>query len=537
MSFFLFFLLTFDFETIFIMKISLLLNQLESTKDWDFIIIGGGATGLGCAMDASTRGYKTLLVEQADFAKGTSSKATKLLHGGVRYMAQGDIGLVKEACHERGLLIKNAPHLTRNTSFVIPNYTYFDNILYTVGLKFYDLLAGKLSLGKSKFINHNHTLKMLPTVKTEGLKGGVVYQDGQFDDSRLALNVAQTAIENGACIVNYTKVIGLLKNANGKVNGVKLKPIDSENTIEVNAKVVINATGVYADNVLQLDKPNSPHMVKPSQGVHITIDKSFLPGNNALMIPKTSDGRVLFAVPWHDKLILGTTDTVRDHAELEPRALEEEIDFILKTAQEYLTKKPTKEDVLAIFAGLRPLAAPQGDGKKTKEISRSHKIIVSDSELITIIGGKWTTFRRMAQDTIDKAIELHKVPEKKCVTETLHIHGYDTDINHEEDLHFYGSDRKEISKIELENPEFAKRLLPKYEYTFACVVFAVRNEMALKLEDVLARRIRLLLLDAKGAVNIAKDVAKVMANELNKDQEWIDKEVEEFTELAKIYQL
>jgi glycerol-3-phosphate dehydrogenase len=519
------------------MKRSLLINQIETTKEWDVIIIGGGATGLGCAMDATTRGYKTLLVEQADFAKGTSSKATKLLHGGVRYMAQGDIGLVKEACHERGLLIKNAPHLTRNTSFVIPNYTFFDNILYTIGLKFYDLLAGKLSLGKSKFISNKHTLEMLPTVKSDGLKGGVVYQDGQFDDSRLAINVAQTAIENGACVLNYTKVVGLSKDTNGKVNGVIVKPSDWENEVSLNAKVVINATGVYADNILQLDKPNSPHTVRPSQGVHITIDKSFLPGNNALMIPKTSDGRVLFAVPWHDKLILGTTDTIREHAELEPRALDEEIDFILTTAQQYLTKKPTKDDVLAIFAGLRPLAAPQGDGKKTKEISRSHKVIISDSDLITIIGGKWTTFRRMAQDTIDKAIELNKLPSKKCVTENLNIHGYDTNINHEEDLYFYGTDRKEILKIEAESPELAQKLLPKYEYTYACVAFAVRNEMAFKLEDVLARRIRLLLLDAKGAVNIARDVATVMAKELNRDQNWIDKEVNEFTELAKIYQL
>ncbi|MGV0927882.1 FAD-dependent oxidoreductase [Empedobacter sp. ULE_I145] len=519
------------------MKRSLLLNQIESTKDWDVIIIGGGATGLGCAMDASTRGFKTLLVEQADFAKGTSSKATKLLHGGVRYMAQGDIGLVKEACHERGLLLKNAPHLTRNTSFVIPNYTYFDNILYTVGLKFYDFLAGKLSLGKSKYIGNKNTVKMLPTIKKEGLKGGVVYQDGQFDDSRLAVNVAETAVENGACVLNYTKVIGLLKDNYGKISGVKIKDLDSDKVYELNAKVVINATGVYADNVLQLDKPDAPHMVKPSQGVHITIDKSFLPGENALMIPKTSDGRVLFAVPWHDKLILGTTDTLRDHAELEPRALDEEIDFILTTAQQYLTKKPTKDDVLAIFAGLRPLAAPQADGKKTKEISRSHKIIISDSGLITIIGGKWTTFRRMAQDTIDKAIELNKIPQKNCNTESLHIHGYDTTVNHADDLHFYGSDLEQIKKIEQENPDFAKKLLPKYEYTYACVVFAVRNEMALKLEDVLARRIRLLILDAKGAVEIARDVATVMANELGKDQEWIDKEVKDFTELAKIYQL
>lgn len=519
------------------MKRNLIIERIKSVKEWDVIIIGGGATGLGCAMDASSRGYKTLLVEQADFAKGTSSKATKLLHGGVRYMAQGDISLVKEACYERGLLLKNAPHLTRNTSFVIPNYSLFDNLKYTIGLKFYDFLAGKLSLGKSRFLNSSHTSDMLPTINTKGLKGGVVYQDGQFDDSRLAINVAQTVLENDGCVLNYTKVVGLLKDEKGTVNGVKVKFVDTSEVCQLKAKAVINATGVYADNVLHLDKPDAPHLVRPSQGVHITLDKSFLPGNNALMIPKTSDGRVLFAVPWHDKLIVGTTDTLRDHVELEPRALEEEIDFILKTAQKYLTKKPTKRDVQAIFAGLRPLAAPQGKGKNTKEISRSHKIIISDSGLITIIGGKWTTFRRMAQDTINKAIELNKIPYKPCVTESLKIHGYDSSIDRENDLHFYGSDISKVKELENENPKFAEKILPKYDYTYASVVFAVRNEMALKVEDVLARRIRLLLLDAKGAVDVSRKVAELMANELEKDQEWIEKEVLEFSELAKIYQI
>ena len=285
-----------------------LIQNLATGEKWDVIIIGGGATGLGIAMDAATRGYKTLLVEQADFAKGTSSKATKLVHGGVRYMAQGDLGLVREACHERGLLLKNAPHLTKNESFVIPNYTWFDNIKYTIGLKFYDLLAGKLSLGASKYINKEKTIAALPSIKREGLKGGVVYHDGQFDDTRLALNIAQTAIENGATVLNYMKVEGLLKDSSKKVNGVKVKDIETGNTYDVLGKVVINATGVYVDNILQMDRPEAPHLVRPSQGVHITLDRSFMEGDNALMIPETDDGRVLFAVPWHDKLIVGTTD-------------------------------------------------------------------------------------------------------------------------------------------------------------------------------------------------------------------------------------
>lgn len=519
------------------MRRDTLIQQLESTPSWDVIIIGGGATGLGIAMDAATRGYKTILVEQADFAKGTSSKATKLVHGGVRYMAQGDLGLVKEACHERGLLLQNAPHLTRNTSFVIPNYSIWDNIKYTIGLKFYDFLAGKLSLGKSRYISKKEVLKDLPTVSPKGLRGGVVYQDGQFDDSRLAVNIAETAVDNGACVLNYFKVINVLKNSTGKVNGIKAKDIETDKEYEITGKVVINATGVYADNILQMDRPNAPHFVRPSQGVHLTLDRSFLPGENALMIPKTSDGRVLFAVPWHNKLIVGTTDTLREHAELEPRALEEEIEFILKTAQQYLTKQPTRKDVLAVFAGLRPLAAPQGDGKNTKEISRSHKIMVSDSGLVTIIGGKWTTFRRMAQDTIDKAIEVGEIPAKECVTESLHIHGYDTTVNHAEELHFYGSDLKKIKDLEAQDATLKERLLPNYEYTVGNVVFAVRNELAVKVEDVLARRFRLLFLDAKAAVAASRKVAEIMAKELNKSQEWIDAEVAQFAQLAKVYEL
>ncbi|WP_447641124.1 MULTISPECIES: FAD-dependent oxidoreductase [Chitinophagaceae] len=519
------------------MERAVLIQQLENQKSWDVVIIGGGATGLGVAMDAASRGYATILLEQADFAKGTSSKATKLVHGGVRYMAQGDIGLVREACHERGLLLKNAPHLTRNTSFVIPNYSIWNNIKYTIGLKFYDFLAGKLSLGKSRYINKRTVIEELPTIKTKGLKGGVVYQDGQFDDARLALNIAETAVEKGACVLNYFKVTGVLKEESGRIRGVQVVDKETDKVYTIYGKSIINATGVYADNILQMDQPNEPHFVRPSQGVHLTLDRSFLPVDNALMIPKTSDGRVLFAVPWHNKIIVGTTDTLRELPELEPRPLEQEVDFILETAQQYLIKKPTREDVLAVFAGLRPLAAPQNGGGNTKEISRSHKIMVSESGLITIIGGKWTTFRRMAQDTIDKAIEVGEIPAKPCVTEGLHIHGYDTHVNHQEEMHFYGSDLSALEKLIVEHPDYAEKLVPDYAYTVANVVFAVRNEMALKVEDVLARRIRLLFLDARAAVAASRKAAEVMAKELGKTQEWIEREVSDFTELAKVYQL
>jgi glycerol-3-phosphate dehydrogenase len=515
---------------------SQLLQNLTSVSQWDVIIIGGGATGLGVAMDAATRNFKTLLVEQADFAKGTSSKATKLVHGGVRYMAQGDLGLVREACHERGLLLHNAPHLTKNETFVIPNYSWFNNIKYTIGLKFYDLLAGSLSLGSSRYISREKTIEALPTIKQEGLKGGVVYHDGQFDDSRLALNIAQTAIENGATVLNYMKVESLLKDNNAKVCGIISKDIETGVSYKAVGKVVINATGVYVDNILQMDRPDAPHIVRPSQGVHLTLDLSFLPGGNALMIPETDDGRVLFAVPWHDKLIVGTTDTLRDHPELEPHALEAEIEFILSTAGKYLVKKPLRSDVLAVFAGLRPLAAPQGEGAKTKEISRSHKIIVSDSGLVTITGGKWTTFRRMAQDTLNTAIEKSGLPRNRCVTEQLHIHGY-SDISHTDPLHFYGSDLDGIKKLIAEHPELGEKLVPQYPYTKAGVVWAVRNEYARRVEDVLGRRIRLLFLDVRAAVAAAPAVAQIIATELGRDANWIAEEIKDFTQLAKGYTL
>ena len=338
----------------------------EPQKQWDIIVIGGGATGLGIALDAVTRGYKTILFEQSDFAKGTSSRSTKLVHGGVRYMAQGDILLVIEALHERGLMLKNAPHLTANQEFVIPVYTYWDVFLYTVGLKFYDLLAGRLSMGKSYFINRSKALKRLPLLKSEGLKGGIVYHDGQFDDSRMAVALASACVENGGTVLNYFRVNTLLKDDKGKINGVKAKDIESGKEYSINGRLVINATGIFADEIHRMDDPSSKPTIRPSQGVHVVLDQSFLQSSSAIMIPKTDDGRVLFAIPWYGKVVVGTTDTPLETITLEPRALDEEIDFILKTAGKYLTRPPKREDVKCIFAGLRPLAANPDNPEATK---------------------------------------------------------------------------------------------------------------------------------------------------------------------------
>ncbi|MGM5469565.1 glycerol-3-phosphate dehydrogenase/oxidase [Flavobacteriaceae bacterium LMO-SS05] len=514
-----------------------LVNQLHDDQNWEIIIIGGGATGLGVALDSVTRGYKTLLLEQVDFAKGTSSRSTKLVHGGVRYLAQGNIDLVKEALYERGLLLKNASHLVHNQSFIIPNYKWWDNFFYTIGLKVYDFLAGKLSFGKSLRINKNETASRLSTINTTHLKGGVVYHDGQFDDSRLAVNIAQSCIENGATVLNHFRVTQLQKNIDGKVNGVIAEDTETKKIYHLNAKVVINATGVFTDEVLKMDNSEAKEIVRPSQGIHLVLDKSFLPGKDAVMIPKTVDGRVLFLVPWHNRVLVGTTDTLLDSHSLEPKPLDKEVDFIISTVNTYLNKKVSKSDVLSIFAGLRPLAAPKDKSEKTKEISRSHKIIVSNSELITITGGKWTTYRRMAQDTVNKAIALGKLPKAACKTKDLLIHGANGKVDDTNHLYIYGTDQKAIEQLIVDSPELGETLHPRLEFVKAEVVWAVRNEMARTIEDVLARRVRVLFLDSKAAIDIAPLAATLLAKELNKNEQWRQEQLSDFIKIANQYVL
>ncbi|WP_343558545.1 glycerol-3-phosphate dehydrogenase/oxidase [Sphingobacterium sp.] len=516
-------------------KRSKLIERIKDTSEWDVIVIGGGASGLGVALDALSRGFKTILLEQVDFAKGTSSKATKLVHGGVRYLAQGDIALVKEALHERGLLQRNAPHLVKNQSFIIPNYSWFDGPFYTIGMKIYDFLAGRLSLGKSIHINKEETLRRISTVRKKGLYGGVVYQDGQFDDSRLAVNVAQTCIQMGGVALNYMRVTNLTKNNNGKVNGVIAQDTDTGEVFTIQGKAIINATGIFVDDILKMDKPEAKQMVRPSQGVHLVFDKSFLPGDDAIMIPKTDDGRVLFLVPWHNRVIAGTTDTPIDEHSLEPIALEKEIEFILKTAGRYLTKQPTRQDALAVFAGLRPLAAPTGNSNKTKEISRSHKVIVSESNLLTLTGGKWTTFRRMGQDTVDKAIKIGCLPKKESKSATQKIYSAIPTNDRSNHMYIYGSDQEAIHALAQENPQWGEKLVEHLEFKKAEVVWAVRNELAQTVEDVLSRRVRILFLDAKAAITAAPEVAKILAQELGKDENWQKSQLENFQKVAKNY--
>lgn len=509
----------------------------ESGEQWDFIVIGGGATGLGIAVDAASRGYKTVLLEQSDFAKGTSGRSTKLVHGGVRYLQNGDIGLVVEALRERGYLKKNAPHLVKNQRFIIANYRWWEMPFYTVGLILYDILSGTRSLGRSLPMSKKMVTRHIPGIVQAKLKGGVSYHDGQFDDSRLAVNLMQTAIEKGATVVNYARVSQLLKDASGQISGVVVEDKIEGAFFELKGHFIINATGVFVDSVIHMDNPDEKPLVRPSQGVHLVVDSSFLGGDDAIMVPRTSDGRVMFGVPWHNRTILGTTDIPVAESVLEPVALDEEIDFILETAGRFLARKPRREDVLSVFAGLRPLAAPEdiSDRSKTKEISRRHKLLVSQAGLITITGGKWTTYRVMADDTIKLALKTKKLPVKHCQTRHMKIHGYIENPDRTSRMHIYGSDQEEILQLQQENDTCKDKLHDRFDFTVGEVIWAVRKEMARTVDDVLARRIRALILDAKASVEMAPKVAAIIAAELNRDAKWEQQQVKEYTEMAKAY--
>lgn len=485
-----------------------MIQQLESQTEWDVCIIGGGATGLGTALDAASRGLKTILFDQYDFAKGTSSRSTKLVHGGVRYLQQGNIKLVMEALRERGLLLKNAPHLVHNQKFVVPNYKWWEKPFYGIGLKIYDKMAGKLGLGPSQFLSKEETLQLVPTLDPEDLKGGVLYHDGQFDDARLAISIAQTAAAHGAALLNYFPVLGLLKMQN-KVCGVWVKDFFTNKEYEVKSKAVINATGVFTDSIMKMDDAKHENIISPSQGIHLVVDKEFLPGDTAIMIPKTDDGRVLFAVPWHDKIVLGTTDTAVDNVSAEPIPQQGEIEFILKHIGRYLSKDPQLSDVRSMFAGLRPLV--KAKGKKTAALSRDHLISIGESGLITITGGKWTTYRKMAEDVVDIAIKTYALPDKTCITKELKLNGHDKPVA-----------PAEITSL---NDDELKATIKK----------SVQEEMCMTAEDFLARRTRQLLLDAKIAMDKAPVIAQMMAKEMYKDDNWAKEQINNFNVVAMNY--
>ncbi|CAP42931.1 glycerol-3-phosphate dehydrogenase/oxidase [Bordetella petrii] len=516
-----------------------LLETLNDNAAWDVIVIGGGATGLGTAVDAASRGYRTLLLEAADFAKGTSSKATKLVHGGVRYLAQGNIALVREALHERGLLNRNAPHLVWPLGFVVPAYGLFDQPFYGIGLKMYDMLAGKLNLSPSRWLSRAETLAqaatVAPSVAGRGLRGGVLYYDGQFDDARLAMALMRTLFDLGGTAVNYVRASGLTRNEKGAIDGVIAQDVLGGGEVTLRARCVVNAAGVWVDSVRRMDDAQAQTMVAPSQGVHLVLPREFLPGDKAILIPKTDDGRVLFVVPWNGHTLVGTTDTPRADLPLDPPATATEVDFILQTAARYLSRKPTRADVTSVWAGLRPLVKATGE---TKTLSREHTIVVSRAGLVTVTGGKWTTYRKMAQDVVDTAIQHQLLPQAGCRTADLPLHGAggapgpDAPAPGTPDS-YYGSDLPTLRAL----PGSEHILVKASGLTEAHVRFAARHELARSAEDVLARRNRALFLDSQAALLAAPEVARILAEELGHDAAWQRATVEDFTRTAAHYRL
>lgn len=501
---------------------------------WDLLVIGGGATGVGCALDAAARGFQVALIEQHDFGKGTSSRSTKLVHGGVRYLEQGNVALVMEALKERGLLRENAPHLVGDLAFVVPNYEWWEAPFYGVGLRLYDLLAGKYGFGASRNLSKDETLQRLPTLRPEGLRGGVVYYDGQFDDSRLLVHLAMTAAEQGATLVNYCSARGLLTTADGMVRGAAVRDEETGAEFELEARVVINATGCFSDGVRRMADPSVPAMVAPSQGIHLVFDGSFLKGDSAIMVPHTSDGRVMFAIPWHGHTLVGTTDTAISEVSLEPVPMEQEIQFILETSALYLDKPPARADILSAWAGIRPLVKAAGGGS-TASLSRDHSIHIDPTGLLTIAGGKWTTYRHMAEDCVDQAIVLAGLDDRPCVTRRLRIHGYHHYTSKFGHLKVYGSDAIPIQEMARNHPERGAALHAELPYLESEVIWAARWEMARTVEDVLARRTRALLLNARAARQMAPRVAELLAGELGHDQDWQTAQCSAFARLSEQY--
>jgi glycerol-3-phosphate dehydrogenase len=512
------------------------LDRLRAGELWDIVVVGGGATGLGTAVDAAARGYRTALLEARDFASGTSSRSTKLIHGGVRYLAQGNLALVREALHERGLLLQNAPHLVRRREFVVPAYHFWQLPYYGIGLWLYDRLAGDLSLARSRWISKTEAIARIPALRAAGLRGGIIYSDGQFDDARLAITLARTLADSGGLALNHMPVIAL-GNEGGQLNGVQARDAETGEEFNVRAKAVINATGAYADVIRRLDEPDCQSIVTPSQGAHIVLDRSFLAGETAIMVPRTDDGRVLFAIPWCDRVLVGTTDTSVATLPFEPRPLVMEIDFLLEHLGRYLNKAPLRSDIKSMFAGLRPLLSRPGQqGTSTARMSREHAVVVSQSGLITVTGGKWTTYRPMAKEAVDHAARVARLPGRPCPTTTRKLHGWekqeDGPTSH---LGEYGTDRRAVQALMSDHPDWAHPIHPSLPYTGAEVIWAVRQEAARTVEDVLARRTRALFFDARASIEAAPAVAGLLAQELGHDPAWEAGEAARFRELARGY--
>ncbi len=509
------------------------IERLEGEdRPWDIVVIGGGATGAGVAVDAAARGYRVALFEQHDFGKGTSSRSTKLIHGGLRYLQQGRIRLVRDALIERGLLCRNAPHLVRPLRTIVPLHSWWEGVYYGLGLKVYDRLSGRWSLGRSRRLSLDETLAAIPTLEARDLYGGVSYLDGAFDDARLLINLVQTAIEHGAVCVNYAPVRELMKQSD-RVCGVVVEDVETGNAFRVAARVVVNATGPFSDQMLKLDDPSAQPVIAASQGIHLVFDREFLPGDSALIVPKTRDGRVIFAVPWHNHTVVGTTDTPRADTPIEPSPLPGEVEFLLETIAPYLSRPPQHGDIRSIFAGIRPLVRGR-QGSQTSKLGRDHEVRISSTGLISVLGGKWTTYRRMAEDCVDQAARVGGLTAVPCPTKTLAIHGHPGDAP-AATFKEYGCDARALEQTVATTLGGDERLADRLPYVVGQAVFAARQEMARTVEDVLARRTRALFLDAEAALAAAPRVAAVLAAELGQDEQWQSGQLEHFRLVAQAY--
>ncbi len=512
-----------------------LLHRVDDrSQPWDIIVIGGGATGLGAAVDAAGRGYRTLLLEQGDFACGTSSRSTKLIHGGVRYLQQGNLSLVREALRERHLLLANAPHLAHAIPFVIPLYSWWERPFYGVGMALYDLLSGIHGLKHSRHLSRNETIDLVPTLKRQKLRGGIVYHDGQFDDARLAICLAKTLTDLGGTPLNYMTVTGITTSGSGQLSTITATEGEGGGPYTLYGRSVINATGVLCDQVRRMDEPACSPLITLSQGAHLILDRSFLPGGCAVMVPHTDDGRVFFAIPWQDHVIVGTTDTPINTVTTEPVPLSDEIDFLLAHTGRFLERQPARSDVLSSFAGLRPLIGG-GSGKKTSQLSREYLLSVSTSGLVTITGGKWTTYRSMAVAAVDAAASRGGLQSRPSITGSLRLHGWEPPSARSGSPDGYGSDRELLEQLSDEHNSWKERLHPRLPCTAGEVIWAVRSEWARSVEDVLARRTRSLFLDAGASREIAPRVACLMASELGHDQAWQTRQLEQYNATAAQY--
>lgn len=508
------------------------IDHLQS-EAFDLLVIGGGATGTGIALDAATRGLQVALVERDDFASGTSSRSTKLIHGGVRYLEQavlqgdrGQFNLVRDALKERATLLQIAPHLAHSLPIVMPLYQPLQIPYYWAGLKLYDLLAGKANLAPSCFLSAQEIRDRFPLLKADGLSGGVVYYDGQFNDARMNVTLALTAAEQGAVVVNHVEVVSLNK-AQGKVCGATVRDRFTGDTWEIVAKVVINATGPFTDEIRRLDDPQISPMLHVSSGTHIVLDAKFSPPDTGILIPKTEDGRVLFILPWLGHTLIGTTDNPTELSD-NPQPIAADIDYILHHLQQYFTKAITPAEIRSAWSGLRPLVSnPQA--ANTAKLSRDHVISVSESGLLTITGGKWTTYRKMALDTVDAALQIGNLEcDRPSQTENFKLvgaadyqpdgdlqlqktYGLDTDVAAY--LHHAYGDRAALI-ANLTQQGYGQRLVAHYPYLEAEVIYTAQYESACSAIDVLARRTRLSFLDQQAALTALPRVVQLLGDAL-----------------------